>query len=105
MTREFSALFTYLSVSIIALGASTAIVKTRSHHLVQTAIQRETPPTDAAFRDGLYLGKLDAKSGRKAHLSVGRWSTARDHASFVAGYQQGYQEVQVVKANPLKPGL
>lgn len=103
MTRQFSTLFTYLSVSMIALGASTAIVKTRSSPRVQTASQKQTLVTDAAFRDGLYLGKLDAKSGRKAHLSVGRWNTAQGHASFAAGYEQGYQEGE--KAKTSKPGV
>jgi hypothetical protein len=101
--RQFSTLFTYFSVSVIALGASAAIVKTRSSPRAQTSSQKQTLAIDPAFRDGLYLGKLDAKSGRKAHLSVGRWNTAQDHASFVAGYEQGYQEGE--KANPRKPGV
>jgi hypothetical protein len=49
------------------------------------------------------LGKLDAKSSRKAHLSVGRWNTAQGHASFAAGYEQGYQEGE--KAKTSKPGV
>jgi hypothetical protein len=51
---------------------------------------------DGAFRDGLYQGKLDAESGRKPHLSIGRWNAARERASFVAGYQQGYQQIRDV---------
>lgn len=47
--------------------------------------------TDGAFRDGLYVGKLAAQSGRTRHPLVGRWSTQRDRASFVAGYEQGYE--------------
>jgi hypothetical protein len=45
---------------------------------------------DAAFRDGVYLGKLDAETGRKPHLTSGRWSSSLDRASFIAGYQSTY---------------
>ena len=48
--------------------------------------------TDAAFRDGLFLAKLDAQNGRQPHIATGRWSTTADRASFTAGYQQGYRE-------------
>jgi len=46
--------------------------------------------TNAAFRDGLYLGKLDAQQGRDPHLSVGRWSRDEDRIAFSSGYQQSY---------------
>jgi hypothetical protein len=45
---------------------------------------------DAAFRDGLYLGKLARTAKTPMHPPVGRWSTEKDRASFVAGYRQGY---------------
>jgi hypothetical protein len=47
---------------------------------------------DGAFRDGVYLGKLDAANGRKPHLTSGRWSNRLDRASFIAGYQSSYQQ-------------
>lgn len=44
---------------------------------------------DAAYRDGLFLGKLN-RDGRQHMLApVGRWSTEKDRASFVQGYRQG----------------
>jgi hypothetical protein len=44
---------------------------------------------DAAYRDGLFLGKLN-REGRPHMLApVGRWSTETDRASFVQGYRQG----------------
>jgi hypothetical protein len=48
---------------------------------------------DAAFRDGLFLGRLDAEQGRKPQLSTGRWSTDSDRRLFVSGYVQAYGEV------------
>lgn len=45
---------------------------------------------DGAFRDGLYLGKLDRTAKNPMHPAVGRWSTEKDRESFVAGYRQGY---------------
>jgi hypothetical protein len=45
---------------------------------------------DGAFRDGLYLGKLDRTAKNPMHPAVGRWSTEKDRESFAAGYRQGY---------------
>jgi hypothetical protein len=45
---------------------------------------------DAAFRDGLYLGTLARKANSPMHPPIGRWSTEKDRASFVAGYHQGF---------------
>jgi hypothetical protein len=47
--------------------------------------------TDGAFRDGLYLGRLDAAQGRAHHVSVGRWAVEADRAQFRAGYEAGYR--------------
>jgi hypothetical protein len=47
---------------------------------------------DAAYRDGLYLGKLAHDAKRPMHPPIGRWSTEKDRASFTAGYQQGFGE-------------
>jgi hypothetical protein len=47
---------------------------------------------DAAYRDGLYLGKLARTAKSPMHPPVGRWSTEKDRASFAAGYRQGYNE-------------
>jgi hypothetical protein len=45
---------------------------------------------DAAFRDGLYLGKLARTAKSSMRPPIGRWSTENDRASFVAGYRQGF---------------
>jgi len=45
---------------------------------------------DAAFRDGLFVGKLTAKRGQAMRPPIGRWSTWKDRASFEAGYKHGY---------------
>jgi hypothetical protein len=50
-------------------------------------------PTDAAFRDGLFLGRQDAEHRRKPHLSTGRWSADADRRLFVSGYSQAYGQM------------
>src|ERR1700680_1325686 len=45
----------------------------------------------AAFRDGLYQGRLDIGGGRKPHPAIGRWSSAEARASFFAAYRRGYR--------------
>jgi hypothetical protein len=47
---------------------------------------------NAAFRDGLFQGKLAASRGEEEHLSVGRWNAPEDRAAFAAGYRHGYPE-------------
>lgn len=44
---------------------------------------------DAAYRDGLFLGKLNREAKPHMLAPVGRWSTEKDRASFVQGYRQG----------------
>ena len=48
---------------------------------------------DGAYRDGLYVGRLTAQSGRPSRPLTGRWSTKQDRASFSAGYARGYNDV------------
>jgi len=50
--------------------------------------------TEAAYQDGLFLGRLDAGCRRKPHLASGRWATDSDRRLFVAGYLQTYREVR-----------
>lgn len=45
---------------------------------------------DGAYRDGLYLGKLSRVAHQHMLPPVGRWSTAKDRASFEQGYRQGF---------------
>lgn len=49
---------------------------------------------DAAFRDGLYLGRLAHAENRPMGPPIGRWSTEKDRNSFAAGYRQGFEEAQ-----------
>jgi len=57
-----------------------------------------THATNGAFRDGLLLGKGEAKRGAEAHISAGRWAADQDRASFTEGYQQGYAESSTARA-------
>lgn len=44
----------------------------------------------AAYRDGLYLGKMAAERGDAAHVATGRWATDTDRTQFAAGYEQAF---------------
>jgi hypothetical protein len=80
--------------SIFAIVLGVAICATASTMI--TSVQSNaakadlTRATDAAYRDGLFLGHFDANRGRTPHICVGRWSSAEDRDSFVAGYKAGY---------------
>lgn len=45
---------------------------------------------DGAYRDGLYVGNLAVRSGRRARPPIGRWSSEKDRASFRVGYENTY---------------
>ena len=49
---------------------------------------------NAAFRDGMFHGHLQAQRGENPHLDAGRWSRDSDRQLFVAGYQDGYIQEQ-----------
>jgi hypothetical protein len=82
--------FTYAAI-VIGLGATaTLAVSPRTPKPSTTAAALLA--TDAAFRDGMYLGKLTAERGQPPRPAIGRWSTERDRAMFTAGYRRGYNE-------------
>lgn len=93
-----------LYVLVIILGAATlllaAVARRNPSH---SARPRPSQATNAAFRDGLYLARVDAESGRAPHLSSGRWATETDRASFIAGYQDGYTEFLKTRAPKFTP--
>ncbi|MGA7383004.1 MAG: hypothetical protein WBX03_19280 [Terriglobales bacterium] len=85
---------------VLTVGVAVAAVNSRGL-LPRTGLPENSPMSqagNAAFRDGLHLGKFDATSGRTGHLSVGRWSSDTNRAWFIAGYQAGYRQVNAVKA-------
>jgi hypothetical protein len=97
MTKKAKKLSVYISLGVIPFGAATVGLVGKAIHAMQVSTTEATQQTDAAFRDGFYLGRLDAEDGRKVRPSVGRWSAPKDRASFLAGYQQGYEETRATK--------
>jgi hypothetical protein len=80
-----------LTVLALFVGAAAMLPNDRQRRL--PAIEKgASPDASAAFRDGLYLGKLAAKRGAPMRLASGRWSTLGDRALFALGYEQGYHE-------------
>ena len=82
-----------LLASILALaflGTSALLVKRDMS--APPSDQQFAPAADAAFRDGLYVGKLARAANRPMHPPTGRWVAARDRASFARGYREGFAE-------------
>lgn len=82
-------LFTYGLAMVLGLG-TTALLATNGRAARQIQSADAQMAVDGAFRDGLYVGRLAAADGRALLPPVGRWSSERDRASFVAGYRRGY---------------
>ncbi len=93
-------------MKILSLYASVIAFGMVSMSMLYSDRQRNSPAandnvaqiTDGAFRDGLYLGRLAAESGRAPHVAAGRWARAEDRSSFTAGYQRGYTEFLASRA-------
>lgn len=62
-------------------------------------IDRAVVATNAAYRDGLYLGKLDAENGNDQHIAGGRWSKMEDRSLFADGYRASYNQVVGERGN------
>ncbi len=45
----------------------------------------------AAYRDVLYLGKLDSERGENPHVASARWSQLAHRTAFTEGYNQGFK--------------
>jgi hypothetical protein len=84
-------LFTFALVIAVSLG-TTAMLANSGRSARQDQTTDAHLASDGAFRDGLYVGRLSAESGRALRPPVGRWSGEQDRASFVAGYQRGYND-------------
>ena len=73
------------------LGTSAMLVQRDATLRQRQSVDRQLA-NDAAFRDGVYLGELARAAHRQMRPQIGRWSTEKDRASFVAGYRQGFGE-------------
>lgn len=80
--------------TIIVACTAIGMLATVALHRSLVAAGNVTNDTDAAFRDGLFLGRLDAEQDRKPHLMSGRWNTDADRRLFVAAYLQAYREMR-----------
>ncbi len=87
MNKAFS-----MAAAVLCLG-TTALLANSGRTTLRLNDASAQLAIDGAFRDGLYLGKLDADGGRPMRASIARWSAERDRNSFVAGYQRGYNGV------------
>ncbi len=85
-----SRIFPYLMTAILSVGFT--LIGEGALRAPKTSADSATQLTNAAFRDGRYMAKLDIENGRAPHLGVGRWSNQQDRASYVAGYQQAYPQ-------------
>ena len=80
----------FVVLAVLCVGLGLVMVSSRGVRVALVVKQ-----ADAAYRDGAYQAKIDVDSGRKAHVSSGRWSTearsgkAEPSAAEVAGYRDG----------------
>jgi hypothetical protein len=98
VSRRAKRLSVYACIAALPLGAASFMLSNGPTHQARVSNANESHVTDVPFRDGLYLGKLDAENGREQHPSIGRWNTSENRASFKLGYEEGYRQVRNAKA-------
>jgi hypothetical protein len=80
-------------LALVVTGGATAIFAPVALHRSPIIASDVNNQTSAAFRDGVFLARLDAKQGRKPHLVSGRWSADTDRRLFINAYLQAYREM------------
>jgi hypothetical protein len=90
--KEMSKLSTYALAIAVSLGTTAMLDNSQRSDKPNASSEEARLATDGAFRDGMYLGKLAAESGRPLRPTIGRWSTDQDRTTFTAGYRRGYNE-------------
>jgi hypothetical protein len=83
-----------LFAGTVLLGLGTFVMQTSRYRpsVIPPAVVEHAD--DAAYRDGLYLGALAARTGAPYHPAAGRWAAAADRSAFADGYRQGYNSVR-----------
>jgi len=98
-----NSIIAFALAAIFALGlGTTAVVAYSSNHAIREHPADAPLATDGAFRDGFFVGRLTAERGQAPHPPVGRWSSAKDRASFLAGYRRGYGEMPADELQPVQ---
>jgi hypothetical protein len=99
MGYDMDKLFTFAVAIAVSLGTTAMLANSERAPQQRAAAQLNS---DAAFRDGIYIGRLAVERKQPPRPLIGRWSTEKDRATFLAGYWRGYNETHfgVVSAAP-----
>ena len=92
MTTKARKLSVYAVIFGMPLGLATVGLAGRSSRPREVSSVNAAQETNAAYRDGLFLGTLDGREGRKVAPSIARWNRDEDRALFRAGYEKGYKD-------------
>jgi hypothetical protein len=81
------------TISLFALALTLGMGTASLLHTDRRTSNQPAPQTlDAAFRDGLFLGRLAAEAGAEPRVARSRWAALEDRTLFSMGYQQAYSE-------------
>jgi hypothetical protein len=84
--------FTAHAVQAARSTNETAKIPVESHASKSQSLSFH-PLLTAAYRDGLYVGKLGAQRGEQRLAPVGRWAAQSDRDAFLTGYEQANPEI------------
>jgi hypothetical protein len=92
MTTKRKTVFLSTVFIAIPLLLGNVVLRSEKSRSFEQTYEDVRQATDAAYRDGLFQGKLAAARGPKPIPSVGRWNDDKDRSSFAAGYKEGYEQ-------------
>jgi hypothetical protein len=78
-------------MSMVAVTATVDAVSTR-----EVRAENSVLVNSAAFRDGLFQGKLAVQRGAAKNQATSRWNTEANRAAYATGYERGYDEPVIV---------
>lgn len=81
----------YVLTLVIGMTAGSLVSNNNALARVDKSQLAGEHVADAAYRDGLYMGQLDAKDGHAYHVAIGRWRDANDRSQYRTGYQAGFE--------------
>ena len=83
-----------IALSVGAAAIVRSALRAPSLNPGASAVEEASGP----FRDGLYLGRLAAKSGDEPRITSARWARDEDRAAFREGYEHGFSQVRIEQA-------
>lgn len=80
----------YVLLFAVLLSLGSLSLRGTTPGPLQSAVNVNPHRCEAAYRDGIFVGKYHRLNAMTRHPTPARWSAASDRALFVEGYERGF---------------